>query len=268
MEQVVVEGLRIAYRRVGNGPALVLLNGFFGDSRAWRPQLEELADEFELVAWDNPGCGESDDPPAAFRMLDFARVLAAFIDRLGLRRPHVLGLSFGSTLALELYRQRMDLPASLILASAYAGWTGSLPAAVVAERLRKTLPDLDRPPDEVVAEYNVPGLLTPDAPPGLVAENAAIMSSFHPAGMKAMTRALAEADLREVLPHVSVPTLLIYGDRDVRSPVKIGEDLHAQIPRSELVVIPGVGHLCNLEAAERFNAEVRRFLRSALAQYC
>jgi pimeloyl-ACP methyl ester carboxylesterase len=92
-------------------------------------------------------------------------------------------------------------------------------------------------------------------------ENATIMADFHPVGMKTMVRALAEADLRGVLPRIQVPTLLLYGDRDVRSPVTVGEDLHAQIPASKLVIIPGVGHLCNVEAADRFNSEVRGFLR-------
>ncbi len=88
------------------------------------------------------------------------------------------------------------------------------------------------------------------------------MSDFHPGGMKVMVRAHAEADLRDALHGIEVPTLLLYGDQDVRSPVKIGEDLHAQIPGSRLVVMPGAGHVSNFEAPERFNAEVRSFLRS------
>jgi pimeloyl-ACP methyl ester carboxylesterase len=73
---VVVDGLRVAYRRAGTGPPLILLYGFFGDTRVWRRQLEGLSDEFDLVAWDTPGCGQSSDPPAPFRMPDYARCLA------------------------------------------------------------------------------------------------------------------------------------------------------------------------------------------------
>ena len=58
-------------------------------------------------------------------------------------------------------------------------------------------------------------------------------------------------------------TLLLYGDEDVRAPLEVAEHIQAGIPGSRLVVIPGVGHLCNLEAPERFNEEVRDFLRSA-----
>ncbi len=263
MKHIEIEGLRIAYERAGQGPPLVLLHGFFGDARVWRPQLNAFSDNYEVVAWDTPGCGQSSDPLETFRMPDYAKCLAGFIEALGLERPHVLGLSFGSTLALELYRRNPQLPRTLVLAAAYAGWTGSLPADVVEQRLRQTIPDLDLPADQVVAKYNSPGLLSELAPAAVLVENARIMSGFHPPGMKTMVRALAEADLRDVLRLIEVPTLLLYGDKDVRSPVSVGQALHAQIPSSRLVVIPGVGHVSNFEAPERFNAEVRSFLGSA-----
>src|SRR5437879_8071585 len=102
MEQLEVGGHRIAFRRAGSGPALVLLHGFFGDSRVWRWQLEALSDEFTVVAWDAPGCGGSSDPPAGFRMADYADSLAGLIRWLGLDGASVVGVSFGGTLALEL----------------------------------------------------------------------------------------------------------------------------------------------------------------------
>ena len=108
-------------------------------------------------------------------------------------------------------------------------------------------------------------LLSDAAPALIAAANAEIMSSFHPLGMKTMVRALAAADLREVLPHIAVPTLLIYGARDARSPVTIGADLNTHIPSSRFVVIPEAGHVINFEAPSRFNAEVRTFLSSIAA---
>jgi pimeloyl-ACP methyl ester carboxylesterase len=77
-----------------------------------------------------------------------------------------------------------------------------------------------------------------------------------------MAYAFAEADLREVLPSIRVPTLLLYGDADRRSPLHVAEELHARIPGSTLVVMPGVGHSSNMEFPDRFNSEVRSFLRS------
>lgn len=260
MDQIEVEGLRIAFVRAA-GPPLVLLHGVLQDSRVWHKQLDELSDEFTVVAWDAPGCGWSSDPPETFRLPEYADCLAGFVHALGLGRPHVLGLSIGGGLALELYHRHPTVPRTLVLASAYAGWAGSLPAEVVEQRLQQCLREADLPPDQWVPGW-IPGLFTETAPAELVNEVVAIMSEFHPAGYRAIAYAFAEADLRDVLPHIDVPTLLLYGDADRRSPLNVAKDLHAQIPTSRLVVMPGVGHLSNLEAPERFNAEVRSFLRS------
>jgi pimeloyl-ACP methyl ester carboxylesterase len=75
-----------------------------------------------------------------------------------------------------------------------------------------------------------------------------------------MARASAE-NLRDVLPHIKVPTLLVYGDRDVRAPLPVAKDLHAAITGSTLVVLPDAGHLCSLEAPQAFNRAVGNFLR-------
>jgi pimeloyl-ACP methyl ester carboxylesterase len=233
-----------------------------GDSREWGPQLEGLSDELTVVAWDAPGCGGSFDPPEDFGLDGYADCLAAFIDALGLERPHVLGLSFGGGLALELFRRHPTLPGSLVLASAYAGWAGSLGREAAERRRDSFLRDLDRPKEEVVRDFGAT-LFTESVPAEVVELEIEVMRDFRPAGIRAMARAFADADLREVLPAIDVPTLLLYGDADQRAPLSVGEELHAQIPGSTLVVLPGCGHMVNLEEPERFNDEVRSFLISA-----
>jgi pimeloyl-ACP methyl ester carboxylesterase len=263
MGQVDVGGLTIGYEREGDGPPLVLLHGFVGDGRGtWRQQIETLSDEFTVVAWDAPGAGRSSDPPESFRMADYADCLAGFVAVLGLGRPHVVGLSFGGALALALYGRHPTVPSTLVLAGAYAGWAGSLPPEVVEQRLSQSLELADLPPD-VLVEALIPTMFSQFASAELVTEFAASVSGFHPVGFRAMARSTAEADLRAVLPLVEVPTLLLYGDQDVRAPLNVAAELHAAIPDSELVVMPGVGHVSSVEAAERFNREVRAFLRKA-----
>ena len=87
-----------------------------------------------------------------------------------------------------------------------------------------------------------------------------VMAGFHDGGVRQMLHAIAEADLRPVLPTIDVPTLLLYGAEDARSPLPVAEAMHHEIRGSELVVLPGVGHMSNLEAPDRFNAVVRGFL--------
>jgi pimeloyl-ACP methyl ester carboxylesterase len=135
----------------------------------WRSQIEALSDEFTVIAWDAPGYGGSSDPPEDFPLSDFADCLAAFIEALGFERTHVLGVSFGGGLALELYNRHPELTETLVLASAYAGWAGSLPSEVVEERLTQALRLADMAPDQLVAEL-IPTMLTDSAPAELVEE--------------------------------------------------------------------------------------------------
>jgi pimeloyl-ACP methyl ester carboxylesterase len=88
----------------------------------------------------------------------------------------------------------------------------------------------------------------------------ASLEAFHPRGFEAMARASAE-DARDVLSGIDVPTLLVYGEQDVRAPLPVAEALRGAIRTAELVVLPGAGHVCNVEAPDEFNAAVRTFLR-------
>jgi pimeloyl-ACP methyl ester carboxylesterase len=102
VEVIRANGLEIAYERVGEGPPLVLVHGATVDARMWQPQLAALADEFTVVAWDEPGAGRSSNVPTDFGLADYAHCLAALIDALALGPAHVAGLSWGGTVVLEL----------------------------------------------------------------------------------------------------------------------------------------------------------------------
>ena len=99
MKHVQVSDVRIAYRRAGAGPALVLLHGGMEDSRVWARQLDGLADELTVLAWDAPGCGRSADIPETWRLADFSDALAAWLRAIGVERAHVCGLSWGSAVS-------------------------------------------------------------------------------------------------------------------------------------------------------------------------
>lgn len=259
METVEVDGLRIAYQRVGQGPPLVLFHGAGEDSRIWRPQLEGLSDEFTVFAWDAPGCGKSDDPAPDMSAEDLGAIAAGFLRAAVPAKPHLLGLSWGSMVALELYRGYPGVPASLVLASAYAGWAGSLAPEEVERRYAQVLAEIDQPSEKFVAEW-LPTLLTDKADPAVVDEVARIMADVRPAGLRALLSASGRSDYRPVLPTITIPTLLLYGADDQRSPLGVARDLHRQIPVSRLCVIPDVGHLAPMEAPDAFNTEVRTFL--------
>jgi pimeloyl-ACP methyl ester carboxylesterase len=240
----------------------VLLHGFTHDSRVWRPQLENLSGRYAVVAWDAPGAGASHDPAGPFGIEDWADVLAGFLDAVAIDRAHVLGLSWGGLLAQELYRRHPERVGSLILADTYAGWMGSLPEGVAEQRLAAAMRDSHLPPDDFVPLY-LPAMFGPSSPAETRDELARIMADFHPKGFRLMAASLAGADTRELLRRVRVPTLLVWGDHDVRSPLSVGQEMNSLIPSSRLAVIPGAGHVSNLENPTLFDAEVESLLRSA-----
>jgi pimeloyl-ACP methyl ester carboxylesterase len=258
--RIEVDRLRIAYRRAGAGPPVVLLHGYVGDGPStWAPQIAGLSDAFDVVAWDAPGAGGSDDPSEDLGLAGYADCLARFVAGLDLERPHVAGISFGGIVALELARRHPGLARTLVLVSAYAGWRGSLPADVADARLREALALSEFRSEEVV-ETLLPTMFSPDTPRASVAAFAAAMRELRPAGFRAMARASAE-DLRDALPHIDVPALVVHGALDERAPRAVAEGLHAGLPRSRLVVLPDAGHVCTLEAPDALEAAVRAFIR-------
>jgi pimeloyl-ACP methyl ester carboxylesterase len=257
VEVVRAKGLEIAYERVGEGPPLVFVHGAGDDARIWRPQLAALADEFTVVAWDEPGAGRSSDVPGDFALADYANCLAALIDALALGPAHVAGLSWGGTVVQELYRHRPALVATLILIDTYAGWKGSLPEEEVGARVAGARQMLAAP-----AEDALPGLFAGDPPAEFVSLLEEIAAAARPASLRTQLFVMAQADQRDLLPRIAVPTLLIWGERDARSPLSVAHQFEQAIPDTKLVVIPRCGHLSNLEQPEQFNAAVREFCRA------
>jgi pimeloyl-ACP methyl ester carboxylesterase len=259
IDSVEVDGLLVAYERVGSGPAVVLLHGYVGDGPAtWRAQLDGLADSFTVVAWDAPGAGRSADPPESFGMRGYADCLAGFIAELGLPHPTVVGLSFGGALAIACGARHRGIARALVVVSGYAGWAGSLTAGAAEQRLSQAIALSGRSPTEL-ADTLLPTMFAVAPEAVMLDRFVASMRGFHPIGFRAMARASAE-DLRGALPRIDVPTLLVCGDRDERAPRAVADDLHASIMDSRLVVLPGRGHVCNLEAPEEFNHVLRAWL--------
>lgn len=259
MRQVEIRGLSVAYERSGDGPTLVLLHGFASDSRAWGPQLEDLAKDFTVIAWDAPGAGRSSDPPEPFGTGDWVDCLMELLDELSVRQAHVIGLSWGGIVAHEFCRRFPSRTRSLVLAGTYAGWRGSLPGPVAEERLATCLRFSELPASELVSAF-LSGMFGSLASDEVRRELAGIMSEFHPAGFRLMSMSSA-LDRRALLGDIRTPTLLIWGEEDARSPVSVAHQFQDSIPDAKLVMIPGAGHVSNLEAPARFDEAIREFCR-------
>jgi pimeloyl-ACP methyl ester carboxylesterase len=252
--------LEIAYRRRGVGQPLVLVHGAGDDSRVWQPQLAGLADEFTVVAWDEPGAGGSSHIPVGFGLNDYANSLAALIAALGLGPVHIAGLSWGGTVVLELYRRHPALVATLILVDTYAGWKGSLSEEELDTRIKGARQMLAAPAEEFDA--TLPGLFASGPPAEFVPLLEQMAGDVRPASFGIELGIMAETDQRDLLTRIAVPTLLIWGELDARSPLSIARQFAHAIPDAKLVVIAGAGHFSNLEQPEQFNDAVREFCRT------
>jgi pimeloyl-ACP methyl ester carboxylesterase len=252
-------GLQVAYDWAGRGPPLVLVHSAASDAREWRAQIAGLSDEFTVIAWDEPGAGRSSDPPADFGLAGYATALAALIE--GLDAPaHVCGLSWGGTVVLELYRRRPELVATLVLADTYAGWKGSLPEDQVRARVAGAERMLTEP--AVASDPTLPGLFAAVPPDEVIEVLDAVAADVRRASVRVALAAMAEADLTDVLPTIAVPTLLLWGELDERSPLSLAHAFARAIPHAQLAIIPDAGHMSHMERPFEFNAAVRAFCRA------
>ncbi|HQR25538.1 MAG TPA: alpha/beta fold hydrolase [Nocardioides sp.] len=258
MDTVDVHGLRLAYRRAGHGQSVMFVHGGAEDSRTWTPQIEALSDEFSVIAWDEPGAGGSDDVPAEFGLSGYADCLAGMIRALEISPAPVVGLSWGTTVILELYRRHPEVVRGMVLADGYAGWRGSLGGEEAEARfagVRAALAEPDEGDDPTL-----PGLFAGAPPTQSVPLLRAMAADVRRRSILASLTAMAEADLTSVLPTIAVPTQLIWGALDVRSPLAVAHEFERRIPGAVLTVIPHCGHASNLEAPRAFNDIVRDFL--------
>ncbi len=260
MEVVRVSGLSVAYERAGTGRCSCSCTaprttGASGGLKSTRWPVSS-----RLSPGTSRGSGRSSDVPAGFGITGYASCLAGLIEALALGPAHVAGLSWGGTVTLELYRHRPELVATLILADTYAGWKGSLPEDEVRARVAGARRMLAAPREEFDPTF--PGLFAGEPPPRFVPLLRDIAADVRRDSLMTQLLVMADIDQRDLLPRIAVPTLLIWGELDARSPLSVARQFQRTIPDATLVILPQAGHLSNLDQPARFNAAVRTFCRA------
>ena len=112
----------------------------------------------------------------------------------------------------------------------------------------------------------LPGLFAGHPPPEFVPLLEAMAADVRPESLRTQLLVMAESDQRDLLPRITVPTLLVWGEHDARSPLSVARQFEQAIADTKLVVIPGAGHVSNLERPELFNDAVREFCRAHSAR--
>jgi 3-oxoadipate enol-lactonase len=257
-------GRRVRCLEAGAGWPVLLIHAFPLHASMWHPQLERVPPGWRYIAPDMRGFGpRAMDAAPAETVDDHARDLIALLDALEIDRAAIGGVSMGGYVTFALYRRAPERFTALILADTRA----SADTDAGKEARRATARLLAELGVGGVVDQMLPKLLGRTSRAARDLENTvrAIALENGPDGVDAAIRSLmTRPDSTPDLPRIGRPTLIVVGEEDDITPVSDAQDMHRQIPRSQLVVIPAAGHLSNLESPAAFSRALTNFLTSNL----
>jgi pimeloyl-ACP methyl ester carboxylesterase len=237
-------GLSADVREVGKGPAIVLVHGFPLDGAMWSGVARALSPRFHVFKPDLPGRGNSEAPaPKSIEAhADFLESLLGQIEGpVGLA-----GFSFGGYVALALMKRRPEKVRALALVDTRASADDDAGRAkrdetIAAVREQGVAPLVESMPAKLVSPESM-------GRADLVERVRRIISRQRPETVEADLTAMRDRpDSNDFLPEISVPALVVVGERDVLTPPADSEAMAAAIPNARLVVVPGAGHLTPME---------------------
>lgn len=253
-----VNGTRLHYELAGEGEPLVLIHGNTLDLRMWEDQMPAFAERYRVLRYDMRGFGESDVPGAdSYSPTDD---LQALLSKLGIAHAHILGLSLGGAIAVEFALAHPHMTDSLIAVDAglrafswvvYGDFSAWVRTAAVSEGI------------DVARQRWLAGALFAPAMehPQLAARLQHMVTEY--SGWHWLNRdpvCPLEPPPAEQLDCINVPTLVVVGERDIPDFHAVADLLQERIPNASKIVMPGVGHMSNMEDPARFNTLVLEFL--------
>lgn len=259
-----IDGNRLAYDDVGSGPPVMLIHGFPLNRAMWRPQLGDLvAAGYRVLAPDLPGFGESDTPDGPCSMETYAECLLLLLDHLKIEHAVVGGMSMGGYVLFDLLRRHPERVSGAIFVVTRA----VADDAAGRSRRLQLANDVMKFGPQVVADAFHPLMFAPgtaEARPKLAEDVYGVMVSTSSRGLAGGLLAMRERrDMRGLLPEVTVPTLVVAAANDLACPAEYPQMIAEGISGSRLVIIPGAGHLVNMEQPNLFNRHLLDFLRQA-----
>lgn len=249
------QGAPLYYEVAGQGYPLLLIHAGVADSRMWDDQFAVFAQQYRVIRYDMRGFGRSSVPAGPFANYEDA---AALLDFLGIKKAHLIGISFGGKIALDFTFAYPERVASLVLAAPSVEGEQSSPEIQQFNQEEEML--LERGDLEAATELNL--RMWVDGPRRTPKEvDPAVRKRVYEMQYHAFTIPIpdkaAELPLQPPaitrLAEIRVPTLLIVGQYDFPSKLKTAEQLTAEIPQARLIVIPGAAHMVNMEQPEEFN---------------
>lgn len=256
-----VNGVTLAYREMGSGYPLLLINGFASPMDTWSPGvLEALAKDFRVIIFDNRGCGYSSASEEPFSIPLFAEDTIIMMDALGIPNAHILGLSMGASIAQELMLAHPTLVERLVLV---AGTFGGPEMVRMQKEIWDRLADKSGSPAELADRmFSVlfpkewlathdPWQYSPEVHETITEEIAARQATAFFGWMGSYDR----------LPEIRCRVLVVTGTDDIVIPPENSRILASRIPGARLVEIPGAGHGMQYQCPREFADIVLEFLQ-------
>lgn len=254
-----LDGRRLSYVRRGSGEPLLLIMGMAGHVGLWgEPFLSELERDFEIVAYDNRGIGESTDVPGQWTIAQLAEDALAVLDEVGWDSANVMGISLGGMIAQELALRHPERVRRLVLGCSYSGGAGASLLAPGPMRMMEAMNSGD-------AERSFRAGYEANLSKTYVAEEANWPPFREIAGSAAVpvpvvlrqAQAAFVHDTSARLPTIAAPTLVIAGTADEMLGYANSELIASLIPGATLLSFDGVGHLFWWERPAESAAAVR-----------
>lgn len=244
------------YESSGKGTPIVFLHGFTLDLRMWRRQVEFFSKKYRVITYDSRGHGKSCCPKTGYSRQDYVRDLKRFIEKLKLKKFHLAGLSMGGATALGYAIDYPQKLLSLTLVDAAAGGH-KFPKKYCDHRdvaLTLGVEEAKRRRIKTAVFYYANRNEE-------VRQELADMMAGHCGHLWLDPKRGKYKDRNDVelSKKINLPTLIFVGEKD-RFFIPLAKILHKNIADSEMDVIPGAGHMTNMEAPERFNRRLEQFL--------
>ncbi|MEH7304867.1 alpha/beta fold hydrolase [Neobacillus drentensis] len=253
MEIAKTSKLGVPYLHFGKGDPLVLIHGLGEVKEGWEDQYE-LANHYELIIPDLRGHGECNKTDG-ISIKNFAIDILGLLKELKIETAHILGLSMGGAVAQEMYRQAPKCCRTLLLISSFHYFPKKL-KSILYEPRKKLLEQISLSKEH--SEYA--------SRMALYSWNKETVQKFDrifQPKRQIFVDSLAacfEVNNLSLLPMVNVPTLIVGGQYDSILPVWIQVWMHQLIPHSEFIIMRNTGHLAKLEAKDRFNNLLKKFI--------
>lgn len=250
-----VNNIDLHYEIDGEGPAVILLTGFGGDIGFWRRATDLLSKDFTVLRIDNRGTGKTKYSDA-FTLNDISMDVIALLDHLKIMKANILGWSMGSHIAEIVTESIPERIISLTLVSTYGhrpsrskyvltAMTDAAENGMPTEYFAKVMNCMCYT-EEFFAEREIDG------------REIRLPSLENVEGLRHQLEAVEVSDISESVKSISVPTLVVHGDKDVMVDPDEGATIAKKIPECELLVVKGAGHLIS---ADRYIPEVREFMK-------